>query len=245
MKSVRRTNGYNLPARSLFRLFRGITSNYNEDFYCLGCLHSFCTDNVLDKHERLCDSHDYCHVEMSTEDNTILKYNHREKSLKAQFIIFFDVECLLKKEQSCQNNAEKSYTERKAKHEPSPWAMFTKCSFDEIENKFDYKRRIDCIKKWCKQIRDCATEIIYYKEKEMISLKDKEKEFYEKQEVCHICKREFCNNKNEEKKFKLYQKIRDHCHYTGKFRRAAHSICILRYKVPKEIPVVIHNGSTQ
>ena len=47
--------------------------------------------------------------------------------------------------------------------------------------------------------------------------------------------------KNE---FKPYQKVRDHCHYTRKFRGAAHSICNLRYKVPKEIPVVIHNSST-
>ena len=61
---------------------------------------------------------------------------------------------------------------------------------------------------------------------------------------CPICKKEFCYNKNEEKKFKLYQKVRDHCHYTGKFRGAAHSICNLRYKVPQEIPVVLHNGST-
>ena len=173
----------------------------------MGCLHSFRTDNVLEKHERLCDSHDYCYVKISTEDNKILKYNHREKPLKAQFIILFDVECFLKKEeQSCQKNAEKSYTERKPKHEPSPLGMFTKFSFDEIENKFDYKRRIDCIKKWCKQIRDCAKEIINYKEKEMIPLKDKEKEFYEKQEVCHICKKEFGNNKNEEKKKLNYTK---------------------------------------
>ena len=43
---------------------------------------------------------------------------------------------------------------------------------------------------------------------------------------------------------KKYQRVRDHCHYTGKFRGAAHSICNLRYKTPKEIPVVFHNGST-
>ena len=40
------------------------------------------------------------------------------------------------------------------------------------------------------------------------------------------------------------QKVRDHCHYTRKYREAAHSICNLRYKIPKEIPVVFHNGST-
>ena len=43
---------------------------------------------------------------------------------------------------------------------------------------------------------------------------------------------------------KKYQKVRDHCHYTGKYRGAAHDICNLRYKIPKEIPVVFHNGST-
>ena len=43
---------------------------------------------------------------------------------------------------------------------------------------------------------------------------------------------------------KQQQKVRDHCHYTGKYRGAAHNICNLRYKVPKEIPVVFHNGST-
>ena len=39
------------------------------------------------------------------------------------------------------------------------------------------------------------------------------------------------------------QKIRDHCHFAGKFRTAAHSICYLNYKVPQEIHVKIHNGS--
>ena len=39
------------------------------------------------------------------------------------------------------------------------------------------------------------------------------------------------------------QKVRDHCHYTGKYRAAAHSICNLRFKIKKEIPVVFHNGS--
>ena len=50
--------------------------------------------------------------------------------------------------------------------------------------------------------------------------------------------------KIKKKEFKLYQKVRDHCHYTGKFRGAAHSICNLRYKITKKIPIVFHNGST-
>ena len=95
LKSVRTDDGFNRPIRSLSRLFRGITSNNHGDFYCLGCLHSFRTDNALKKHERLCGNNDYCHVEMPTENNNILKYNHGEKSLKVPFTIYADLERLL------------------------------------------------------------------------------------------------------------------------------------------------------
>ena len=41
----------------------------------------------------------------------------------------------------------------------------------------------------------------------------------------------------------LIKKVKDHCHNAGKFRRPAHSICNLKYKVPKEIPIIIHNAT--
>ena len=50
---------------------------------------------------------------MPDEFNKILKYNHWQKSLKAPAIIYADLECLLGKKHSCQNNSEKSYTEKK------------------------------------------------------------------------------------------------------------------------------------
>ena len=85
---------------------------------------------------------------------------------------------------------------------------------------------------------------INYKEKEMIPLTDKENKFYEKQKVCYICKKEFGMDENDKNEFKLYHKVKDDCHYTGKIRGAARSICNLRYKTSKEIPVVFQNGST-
>ena len=80
----------------------------------------------------------------------------------------------------------------------------------------------------------------------MIPLTKKEEENYNNQKVCYICKKEFNNNDTAESsslEHKKNYKARDHCHYTGKYRGAAHSICNLRYKVPKEIPIVFHNGS--
>ena len=122
--------------------------------------------------------------------------------------------------------------------------MTVKCSFDATKNKHDCFREIDCIEKLCKKLKDHAMEFIIYVKKEIIPLTDKEHKSYGKKNACQICKKEFCFNENEKNKFKLYQKISDHFHYTGKFRGAAHSICNLKFKVPKEIPVVLHNSLT-
>ena len=89
-------NWHYLAVKSLSRLFRGIASNNNGDFYCLNCFHSYHTNNMLKKQERLCGKNDYCNVKMPDEDNKILKYNHGEK-LKTPFIIIADLECILPK----------------------------------------------------------------------------------------------------------------------------------------------------
>ena len=121
---------------------------------------------------------------------------------------------------------------KKAMHEPCGYSLDSVSSFGLEQNKHSFYRRRDCIEKFCKDLKELATKIINYEEKEVIPLTDNENKFYNEQEECHICKKEFCYDKNEKKKFKIYQKVRDHCHYTGKFRGAAHSICNLRCKVP-------------
>ena len=80
-------------------------------------------------------------------------------------------------------------------------------------------------------------KIINYEKKEMIPLTNEEKESYEKQKVCYICEKKISTDRK-------YCKVSDQYHYTEKFRRAAHNNCNLRYKIPKEIPIVFYNGST-
>ena len=74
-------------------LLNGITSNHGGDFYCLNCFRAYTTK----KRKKICENHDYCHVEMPNEDNKIIKYNQGEKSIKSPFIIYADLECLLEK----------------------------------------------------------------------------------------------------------------------------------------------------
>ena len=164
-----------LAVINLSALLEGKLSNHHGDFYCLNCFNSYTTKNKLKEHEEICNNHDSCHIEMPKWVEKILKYNPGEKSLKAPFAIYLDLECLLKKEQSRQNNLEKTYTEKKARHEPSGWAMLTRCSFDKKGNKLDYYRGRDCIDKLFKTLKEHATKIINYeKKKEMIQLTKEE-----------------------------------------------------------------------
>ena len=231
------SNGENL-ALSCSKKFIWITYRNKEDFYCLNCFHSYRTKNKLEAHKKILENLDYCRVEMPTKDHNTIKYNHGEKSIKLPFVVYTDLESLLEKVSTCYNNPEESSTTKINKHTPSSYSIFTHCSFDKSKSKLNYYRCEDCMTKFCKDLREHATKIINYEKKDMILLTKKEEENYNNQKVCYICKKEF------DKSDKKHYKVRDHCHYTGKYRGAAHNICNLRYKIPKEIPIVFHNGST-
>ena len=178
---------------------------------------------------------------MREEDSKIIKYNHGKKSMKVPFTIYADLESLLKKINTCHNNPEKSSTTKINKHTPSGYSLLTNCSFDTTKkNKFDYYRSKNCMKSFCLDLREHATQIINYDKKEMILITKEENEIHCRQKKCYMCKKRFSTDDNNKK----HHKVRDHCHYTGKYRGAAHDICNLRYKIPKEIPVVCHNRST-
>ena len=64
----------------------------------------------------------------------------------------------------------------------------------------------------------------------MIALTYKENKSYKNQKVCYMCEKESSTDDDN----KEYHKVRDHCHFTGKYR-AAHNIFNLRYKIPKKL----------
>ena len=113
--------------------------------------------------------------------------------------------------------------------------MSKRCLFDEKENKLNYYRGKDCIEKLCKKLKERAMKIINYEKKKMIPLSKEEKKSRKEQETYHICEEKFCVDKDDDS-YKNKRKVKDHCHYTGKFTGAAHSKCNLNYEVPKDIP---------
>ena len=74
----------------------------------------------------------------------------------------------------------------------------------------------------------------------MLPLTKKEIKLHQDAKVCYICGKRILQKLS---KSINYWKVKDHCHYTGKYRGTEHSICNLKFNVPNEIPVVFQNGS--
>ena len=154
-----------LAVTRLSALLKGITSKHNGDFYCLNCFHVYTTRNRLERHKNVCENHDYCCVEIPNKDDKILKYNHGEKSMKAPFNVYADLEFLLKKMSTCYDSPKKSPAAKINKHTPSGYSLFTHCSFGETKIMFSHDRGKTCMKTFCLDFRKHATRIINYEKK--------------------------------------------------------------------------------
>ena len=186
----------------------------------------------LESHKKVCENKDFCNVIMPSEDTKILEFNQYQKSEKAPFIIYADLECIIEKIDGCKNNPENGSTAKVSKHIPSGFTISTIFLFRSIENKHDVYRGKFCMKKFPKFLREHALKRINFKNKKMKLLRKEQQESYENVKFYCICKEKIEN-----------KYLKDHCHYTGEYGGAAHSICNLKYSVPKRIPIAFHNGS--
>ena len=145
--------------------------------------------------------------------------------MKVPFIIYADMESLLKQIVTCHNDPKISSKSKINLHTACGYSLFADCLFDATKNKISYYRGKDYMKKNCEDLREHMIKIIDCEKKEMISLTD----------VIMLRKLVLIMM------IKNFYKVRDHYH-TGKYRGAAHNICHLKYVIPKVIPVVFHNG---
>ena len=232
--------------KSLSALLRGVTSMNNGDFYCRNCLDSFRTKNALDDHYEACKDHDFCYVEMPEVGKNILRYQEGSKSIRVPFVIYADTECILKPVEGvdpkciCNDPECKmrhgAFTRNVNEHLGCGAAMLIKFAHGNYERAFKQCRGEDSIKVFVKTLKFEALRAIRYRKKEMDPLTDEEIVDYKEAKKCHLCGKPFGIPQSVNDR-----KVRDHCHYTGKYRGAAHSRCNLAYKIPNFIPVIFHN----
>ena len=114
--------------------------------------------------------------------------------------------------------------------------MLTSYAYDKTLNKHVFYPGKYCSSKFSKTLKAQVNKIINILQKPMDPLTEQEKMLHANANICFICGKPFGNDKNA-------IKVRDHCHYKGKYRDAAHNACKVHYKIPKSIPVVFHNAS--
>ena len=219
-----------VAVKSLSRLLSKQNSKHKEaQHFCTNCLNGFESEIIRDEHYEYCRSKDSVRVEMPTK-NPIVKYADGQYQFKVPFVIYADFESILVPVSGAPNNPEMSSTRGINIHQPSGWCMYSKFAYG---NPLKQYRGRDCVSKFCKTIMAEAKRLYKSAPKKPMDKLTKEQtvEFVTAKE-CHICFKKFSPKD---------RKVRDHCHYTGKYRGAAHSSCNLRYRIPDYIPVIFHN----
>ena len=173
---------------------------------CLNCLNSFKCKQSLDKHKEYCYNNE-CIKTIMPEQGTYLRFKNFPHSEKVPFVVYADFEALIKEMDNCDPDPNKSYTKKYQKHEPISFSYYIKC-FDNnvykpILRTYTGKNAMDIFIKW---LEDDVKAIANIKPKKMIFTEEDEKRFNESK-LCWICKEPFKDNK-----------VRDHCHYTGRYR---------------------------
>ena len=224
--------------KSMSRLLSSQTSKRNGvQYYCMRCLNPFHSQESLDKHLEYCSTHEAVKTEMPGE-GTILSFKNYNRSMRVPFIVYADFESFIKPIDTCEPNPEKSYTKQYQKHTPSSFCYYIKCFDDEVyyQNPVTYTASTeneDVAQLFVNMLEEDVKSIYkrFGKPKKML-FGTKEREEFDEATECWICHGELG-----------LDRVRDHCHLTGKYRGAAHNKCNLQYRRPKFIPVVFHNLS--
>ena len=208
-----------------------VSKHKGKSFICDNCLKPFPKEESLNKHKEYCSTSECIKINMP-EKGSILKFKNYCNSEKVPFIIYADMESLLNPIQSCEPNPQSSYTKKYQNHQPISYSYYIKC-FDD--NVFTREPRtytgLDAMQKFVESLEKDVKEIANIPKVDMIFGKE-EAERFNKETKCWICKEDLNDDK-----------VRDHCHFTGRYRGAAHNKCNLNYKKSKFIPVVFHNLS--
>ena len=213
-----------------------INNNKGSRHICLNCFNSFNSPETLETHKEYCYENESVKINMPPP-GTFLRFKNFLHSEKAPFAIYADFESLIKPINNCDPDPNKSYTKKHQKHEPTSFSYYINSSIDGVyksilrkytKTKEEDADAMDVFIKWLEgDVKDIAN----IKPKQMIFTEEDRKQF-NKASDCWICG-EYLGN----------DRVRDHCHFTGRYRGSAHNSCNLKYRKPKNISVFFHNLS--
>ena len=213
-----------------------INSNDHKRYFCLNCFNSFKDEDKLKEHKDYCYENESVKILMP-QQGTFLRFKNFLHSEKAPFAIYADFESLIKPMDNCDPDPNKSYTKKNQKLKPISFSYYINSSIDgdykPILRKYTKTKEedADAMDVFIKWLEEDVKAIANIEEKKIIFTEEDRKQF-NKASDCWICG-EYLGN----------DRVRDHCHFTGRYRGPAHNSCNLKYRKPKSISVFFHNLS--
>ena len=214
-----------------------VNKHKSKLYFCLNCLNGYDDPEKLEKHKEYCSEEESIKINMPKPD-TYIKFKNYLYSERAPFAIYADFESILKPLDTCKPDPNKSYTHKYQKHEPLSFVYYIK-SFNESVYKSTLRKYIkeneedpdpiDVFINWLEEDIKIISEL----GNEPMKITKEEQEQFNQASNCWIC----------EKLLNLQDRVRDHCHFTGRYRGAACNICNLKYRKPNNISVFFHNLS--
>ena len=217
--------------RNLSRLLGPLTKYKGRKFFCEYCLHGFTRRDLLEQHEPHCSKNGPQKIKLPNEDNDVLYFKDVQKQLKVPFVIYADFESYLVKCDEQRLDPSVSFTQKTQEHKPSGFCYTVVSEVEDYNTAPVVYRGEDAVDKFLdhllheeKRIKGILEHVV------PMTIDDVEEQASQEATHCHICNEELGTDR-----------VRDHCHLTGRFRGAAHSDCNLNYKFTNRIPVVLHN----
>jgi hypothetical protein len=235
--------------KSLSRLIHDQNKDNNRKHFCERCLHGYSREDLLEQHKPECKGNGEraIRIQMPTKEKSILKFENWHRQMKAPYIIYADFESIINKFEGPELDSDKTYkrnTQKTQQHLACGFSYTVVRSDGAVGEPVVY-RGSNATEIFLQRLEQEETKIKdFLKNPKPMQLTSEDWDNYNKATNCYICKK-LMEQKRATKTKNLYlDKVRDHCHLTGKFRGAAHYACNLKLGInPKTviIPVVFHN----
>ena len=235
------TNGGNKHycwIKNMSALFSKQINNHGKKrYFCKYCCNSFQEEETLKRHLEYCSKREAVKVKMP-EKGTMLYFKNFYKKMRLPFVVYADFEACTEGISTCHPDDNESYTNQYQKHTPCYFCYYIKCVDDDVFppllrhytiGKQDENVGKIFVKKLERYIKEIYQKFKFKKDMRITQAQERE---FQSETVCHICE-----------KLLNGEKVRDHCHLTGRYRGAAHNHCKLCFKLPKFYPVIFHNLS--
>ena len=215
------------------RLMFKKTRHKGKKYFCKSCLQCFSCEKVLIKHGKGCSMINGAqNVKL---EKGFIEFKNFNRQIPVPFKIYADFEYLLKNVDSCINNDCFSYTSKYQDHIPCSFVYKLVCVDDKFSKDFVLYRGKNAVLKFIqcifKEYEYCKYMMKKHFNKDLI-MSALENEEFERSNIYWVCGKliDISNNK-----------VRDHCHITGKYRGSSHFSCNINLKISKKLPVIFHN----